>query len=102
MPALPRTARPAAEAKADEGDDLPGLVPRRVRKYDLIYVTSQLSIMVETGITLSVALGSIAQEEQNPTLRRILNDLKRALNRETIFRRPFPSIRKSSIERISR
>jgi type IV pilus assembly protein PilC len=33
--------------------------------------------MVETGITLSVALAGIAEQEQNPSLRSVLNDLKR-------------------------
>lgn len=68
-----------AEATSEEDDDVGSLFPRRIGKYDLIYVTSQLSIMVETGITLSVALSSIAQEEQNPTLRSLLNDLKKSV-----------------------
>ena len=67
------------ERDGSDDDDLGGLFPRRIRKYDLIYVTNQLSIMVETGITLSTALGSIAQEETNPTLRKVLNDLKRGV-----------------------
>jgi type IV pilus assembly protein PilC len=44
------------------------LIPRGVRQADIIYVTSQLAVMVETGITLSVALESIAQQEANPAL----------------------------------
>ena len=57
----------------EEGDE--GLFPRRVSKTDLIYVTSQLAIMVDTGITLSTALAGIVEQESNPTLRRILKDL---------------------------
>ncbi len=53
-----------------------GLFPRRISKYDLIYVTNQLAIMVDTGITLSAALGSIVAQEQNPALRKVLNELK--------------------------
>ena len=45
-------------------------------KRDLIYVTTQLAIMVDTGITLSVALGSIMEQEQNPTLKKVLGELK--------------------------
>lgn len=52
------------------------LIPRRVKKSDIIYCTSQLAIMVDTGITLSAAIGSIAQQEENPTFRALLNDLK--------------------------
>ncbi len=62
----------------DEADD-DGLFPRRISKNDLIYVTSQLAIMVDTGITLSTALAGIVEQETNPTLRRVLKDLKEAV-----------------------
>jgi type IV pilus assembly protein PilC len=52
------------------------LLPRRVSKNDIVYVTGQLAVMVDTGITLSVALESIAKQEQNPTLKKVLLDLK--------------------------
>lgn len=52
------------------------LLPRRVKQTDIIYATSQLAVMVDTGITLSVALDSIAQHEQNPTLKEVLLDMK--------------------------
>jgi len=55
------------------------LLPKRISKNELIYVTSQLAIMVETGITLSQALGGIIEQEANPTLRRVLKDLKDAV-----------------------
>jgi type IV pilus assembly protein PilC len=56
-----------------------GLFPRRVSKQELIYLTSQLAIMVDTGITLSAALGGILQQEENPTLKKILADLKNSV-----------------------
>lgn len=62
----------ALEEGAGDGD----LFPRRVRKADIIYAASQLAIMVETGITLSAALTSIAEQEENPTLQAVLLDLK--------------------------
>lgn len=52
------------------------LLPRRVTKQELIYVTAQLAIMVETGVTLSAALGGIVQQEENSTLRKVLAALK--------------------------
>lgn len=52
------------------------LVPRRIRQTDIIYVTSQLAVMVETGITLSSALDSISQQEANPVLKTLLLDLR--------------------------
>jgi len=63
----------------DEADDDDGLFAKRVSRNDVIYVTNQLAIMVDTGITLSVALSSIVEQETNPTLRRILADLQSAV-----------------------
>ena len=59
----------------EEGSGLE-LFPPRVRASDVIYATSQLAVMVDTGITLSVALDSIAQQESNRTLKAVLMDLK--------------------------
>jgi type IV pilus assembly protein PilC len=60
----------------DEGEDEGALFPRRVSANDIIYVTAQLAIMVDTGITLSVALAGIVEQEENPTLKKILADLR--------------------------
>ena len=49
-----------------------GLFARRISRSEIIYTTCQLAIMVETGITLSTALGGIVEQEQNPSLRRVL------------------------------
>lgn len=62
----------AEEAAAAAG----GLFARRITRAEIIYMTSQLAIMVETGISLSMALGSIVEQEQNPSLRRLLDDIK--------------------------
>ena len=53
-----------------------GLFAKRVTKQELIYATSQLAIMVDTGVTLSTALEGILAQEANPTLKRVLSDLK--------------------------
>ncbi|MGD0899139.1 MAG: type II secretion system F family protein [Thermoguttaceae bacterium] len=52
------------------------LFPPRVSKNDIIYVTTQLAIMVDTGISLSTALGGLLEQETNGSLRKILADLK--------------------------
>jgi type IV pilus assembly protein PilC len=52
------------------------LLPRRISQADIIYVTSQLAVMVDTGINLSTALGSIAEQETGPTLKLVLTDLR--------------------------
>ena len=56
-----------------------GLFARRVSLQDIIYTTSQLSIMVDTGISLSVALQAIIDQEQNPTLKRVLSEIKKSV-----------------------
>ncbi len=60
------------ELNEDEG----GLIPRRISKREIIYVTNQLAVMVDTGITLSAALGGLQSQEENPSLRRVLLNLK--------------------------
>ena len=52
------------------------LFGQRVTKNDIIYMTAQLAIMADTGITISVALESLAEETENPRLRAILTDMK--------------------------
>ena len=52
------------------------LLPRRIGSADIIFAMSQLAVMVDTGITLSTALDSIAQQEANPALKQVLVELK--------------------------
>ncbi|HPP51519.1 MAG TPA: type II secretion system F family protein, partial [Thermoguttaceae bacterium] len=61
-----------------EADSSPGtLWPRRVSRQELIYFTTQLALMVDTGIPLATAIGGILEQETNPTLRKVLSQLKR-------------------------
>lgn len=52
-----------------------GLFAKKISKKDIIYLTSQLAIMVDTGITISTALQSIFEQEENPSLKKVLVDL---------------------------
>lgn len=67
-----------AASTEEPADDLP-LLGQRISKSDIIYATAQLAIMVDTGITLAQALGGIVAQEQNPALRRVLSELKVAV-----------------------
>ncbi len=64
-----------------EDDDSEGfeLLPRRISRERLLYVTRQLAIMSETGITLSQAMGAILEQEEHPKLRKVLGELKSAV-----------------------
>ena len=60
--------------EVDEGEL--GIFSRRITKNEIIYVTNQLAIMIDTGITLSVALQAIIDQEENPSLRTVLRQIK--------------------------
>lgn len=68
-----------AVLELDETSPAMELMPRRIRQADIIFTTSQLAVMVDTGITLSLAIDTIAQQEANPALKRVLLDLKSAV-----------------------
>ena len=53
-----------------------GIFARGIKQTEIVYLTSQLAIMVDTGITLSTALNGIAEQTDNPTLRNVLMDLR--------------------------
>ncbi len=63
----------------DENDELGGLFAKRVSRTDIIYATTQLAIMVDTGITLAAALQGIIAQEKNLTLKRLLGELKQGV-----------------------
>lgn len=68
-----------------EADDPGELFARRISRADIIFLTNQLSVMVETGITLAAALAGIAEQQANPTLRRALNDLRQSVEQGDDF-----------------
>jgi type IV pilus assembly protein PilC len=73
----PTAIRLASDAEADEAgapptDDVADL---KVSRADVIQISHQLSIMIETGVTLSDALDCIAAQCDKPTLKRLVQDL---------------------------
>jgi type IV pilus assembly protein PilC len=60
-------------------EELWSLFPKRITRQDLIYVTAQLAIMVDTGIAISTALSGIIEQETNSALRKVLQGLKEAV-----------------------
>ncbi len=63
------------ESRQGKGD----LFPRRVKKSEIIFFTNQLAIMVDTGINLSIALDGISEQEENPTFKRVMLDLRQSV-----------------------
>jgi type IV pilus assembly protein PilC len=72
----PTLLRPANSAPELDAEDGPELFPRRISRTAVVYFTNQLAVMVDTGISLADALGHIAAQEPNLTLRRVVADLK--------------------------
>ncbi len=72
------------EIKEDLGEAI-SLIPRRVSRTEVMYVTNQLAVMIDTGIALSTAMEGIASQEQNPALKRVLLDLCKSVEQGDDF-----------------
>ncbi len=48
---------------------------RRVRREDVIYFAHQLSVMIETGVSITDALASVADQTVNPHFKHVLKDI---------------------------
>src|SRR4051812_10482489 len=75
----PTSIRLASEAKADEAGApaSDGSADIKVSRSDVIQISHQLAIMIETGVTLSDALDCIAIQCDRPALKRLVEDLSR-------------------------
>lgn len=63
-------------AEDDEEEDEGISLFRSVRRSELIYATNQLAILTDAGISLAPALSAAIEEERNPRLKSILEDVK--------------------------
>src|SRR5688500_18574190 len=60
---------PDADAGMDDDADI------KLSRAEVIHVAYQLSIMIETGVTLSEALDCIAAQAERPPVRAVVEDL---------------------------
>lgn len=65
----------ARNESTDEGDAGPRGI--KVPRSDVIQLATQLSIMIETGVTITEALDCIAQQSDKPRVKRLVEDLGR-------------------------
>ena len=70
---------PAAADASDEYADI------RISRADLIHVSYQLSIMIETGVTLAEALDCIANQAEKPHVKAIVEDLSMSVKEGKSF-----------------
>jgi type IV pilus assembly protein PilC len=66
-----------AVAAAAEGSGRRGI---KISRADVIQLSTQLSIMVETGVTLSEALECIGQQTEKPKVKALLEDVVRTVH----------------------
>ena len=52
------------------------LFKKRIKRTEIVYMTSQLAIMIDTGITIASALDALAEHETNSSLKEVLSALK--------------------------
>jgi len=59
----------------DEDIEIYGLYKAKVKQVDLILFTTQLSVMLDTGVVLSDALDAIAEQAENGSFKMIITDV---------------------------
>src|SRR5437870_4341246 len=69
---------PVSVRPADQDSKSAAFLPRsgiKIPRADVIQVSTQLAIMLETGVTLSEALESIAKQSEKPRVQQVMGDL---------------------------
>ena len=74
---------PASHRPAEQGIQPPPAMPTdpvrtsnlKVKRDEAIFFTTQLAVMVDTGVTISEALDAIADQAHHPTMQAIVGDL---------------------------
>jgi len=96
---------PTREAADDEPVMTLEQAARRVKRDEVIYFTHQLSIMVQTGVPISEALESVAEQAASTHFRAILEDVTHTVNTGSSLsvaldkhRKVFPSLMISLIQ----
>lgn len=65
------------EIKGEGGPSSPGVFARKVSRADIIYLTNQLAIMIDAGVSLAAAIEVIAKQCENPTLKQTLTAVQK-------------------------
>jgi type IV pilus assembly protein PilC len=84
----PVSIKPAAQAIANAAAAAAGPVGAsglKIARAEVIQIATQLSIMIETGVTLSEALDCVATQAQKPNVKRLLDDLTQQVQAGTDF-----------------
>jgi type II secretory pathway component PulF len=58
---------------------------RRVKRDEVMFMATQLAVMVDTGVQLSEAIDSIAQQAESPAMKAIMTDISEMVKGGTEF-----------------
>lgn len=72
--------KPTSQAVDDDAPFTLAQAARRVKRDEVIYFTHQMSIMIQTGVPISEALESVAEQTGSEHFRAILNDVAQNVN----------------------
>lgn len=76
----PVSVKPEAESRPAQAASAPAGIPVRgirIARSEVIQLTTQLAIMIETGVTITEALDCIARQAEKPRVRQLVEDLAR-------------------------
>ena len=76
---FPTSVRPAADASDAARTAAAGRKGIKITRAEVIQLSTQLAIMIETGVTLIEALDCIADQAEKPKMRALLTDLSTQL-----------------------
>lgn len=58
---------------------VPSIFQKRIKRNDIIYLTNQLSVMVDAGVPLANALEGLQKQGDNPTMQAMLKNLQNSV-----------------------
>lgn len=62
--------------RASHTQDMP-LFKKRISRNEIIYLTSQLAVLVDAGVPLAESLEGLAKQNENPTLQQMLTQIQK-------------------------
>lgn len=71
--------------RATKSGDPLTIFPAKVKLYDMVVFSRQLSTLVHAGLPLVEAMGSLADQTKNPTLKQAVEDMVRSIREGSTF-----------------
>ena len=65
-----------SETRAAARTSTPSLFARRISRSDIVYLSCQLAVMVDAGIPVASAIGGLAKQSENPSMKSMLERIQ--------------------------